>query len=76
VSTIAAHRSYSTSGIGLSGFATLARLADTTLEPTLLGTDTGGDRMRAKFSGWKHLLYTAAALATLALAAGARFKPN
>jgi hypothetical protein len=32
--------------------------------------------MRAKFSEWKHLLYTAAALATLALAAGARFKPN
>ena len=31
--------------------------------------------MRAKFSGWKHLLYTAAALATLALAAGARFRP-
>jgi len=51
-------------------------LADTALGPTLLGTDTGGDRMRAKFSGWKHLLYTAAALATLALAAGARFKPN
>jgi hypothetical protein len=32
--------------------------------------------MRAKFSGWKHLLYTAAALATLVLAAGARYKPN
>jgi len=27
-------------------------------------------------SGWKHLLYTAAALATLALAAGARYKPR
>jgi hypothetical protein len=36
----------------------------------------GGDRMRAKLSGWKHLLYTAAALATLALAAGARYKPR
>ena len=35
----------------------------------------GGDRMRAKFSGWKHLLYSAAVLATLALAAGARYKP-
>ena len=32
--------------------------------------------MRAKLSGLKHLLYTAAALATLALAAGARYKPN
>jgi hypothetical protein len=32
--------------------------------------------MRAKFSGWKHLLFTAATLTTLALAAGARFKPN
>jgi hypothetical protein len=31
--------------------------------------------MRAKFSGWKHLLYTGAILATLALAAGARYKP-
>jgi len=25
---------------------------------------------------WKHLLYTSATLATLLLAAGARFKPN
>jgi hypothetical protein len=33
-------------------------------------------RMRAKLSGWKHLLFTAATLATLALAAGARYKPN
>jgi hypothetical protein len=32
--------------------------------------------MRAKFTSWKHLLYTAGVLATLALAAGARFKPN
>jgi hypothetical protein len=32
--------------------------------------------MRAKFSGWKHLLYTAAVFATLALAAGARYKPR
>jgi hypothetical protein len=39
-------------------------------------TDQAGDRMRAKFSWWKHLLYTAAALATLVLAAGARYKPN
>jgi len=34
------------------------------------------DRMRAKLSGWKQLLFTAATLATLALAAGARYKPN
>jgi hypothetical protein len=32
--------------------------------------------MRAKFSGWKNLLYTTAVLATLVLAAGARFKPH
>jgi hypothetical protein len=32
--------------------------------------------MRAKLNGWKHLLFTAAALATLALAAGARYKPK
>jgi hypothetical protein len=32
--------------------------------------------MRAKFSGWKHLLFTAATLATLALAAGAKYRPN
>jgi hypothetical protein len=34
--------------------------------------------MRAKFVGksWKHLLYTAATLATLLLAASAHFKPN
>jgi len=32
--------------------------------------------MRAKLSSLKQLLYTAATLATLALAAGARFKPN
>ena len=45
--------------------------------PTLLGNGPlGGDRMRAKLSGLKHLLYTAAALATLALAAGARYKPR
>jgi len=32
--------------------------------------------MRAKYTSLKHLLYTAAALATLALAAGARYKPK
>jgi hypothetical protein len=32
--------------------------------------------MRAKYMSLKHLLYTAAALATLALAAGARYKPK
>jgi hypothetical protein len=32
--------------------------------------------MRAKFAGYKHLLYAAAALAMVALAAGARYKPN
>jgi hypothetical protein len=32
--------------------------------------------MRAKIISWKHLLYTAATLATLALAAGARYKPK
>jgi hypothetical protein len=32
--------------------------------------------MRAKWNSWKHMLFAAAALATLALAAGARYKPN
>jgi hypothetical protein len=32
--------------------------------------------MRAKFSGWKSVLFSAATLATLVLAAGARYKPN
>jgi hypothetical protein len=32
--------------------------------------------MRAKMMSWKHLLYTTAALATLVLAAGARYKPK
>jgi len=31
--------------------------------------------MRGKLN-WRHLLYTGATLATLLLAAGARFKPN
>ena len=32
--------------------------------------------MRAKLTSLKHLLYAAAALTTLALAAGARYKPR
>jgi hypothetical protein len=32
--------------------------------------------MRAKLSGLKRLLFTTAVLATLALAAGARYKPR
>jgi hypothetical protein len=32
--------------------------------------------MRAKFSGWKHWLFSATALATVVLAAGARYKPH
>jgi hypothetical protein len=32
--------------------------------------------MRAKMFSWNSLLYTAAALTTLVMAAGARFKPN
>jgi hypothetical protein len=32
--------------------------------------------MRAKFTGWKSLLFTAAVLATVVLAAGARYKPH
>jgi hypothetical protein len=41
----------------------------------LLTSSEGGDRMRAKIN-WRHLLYTGATLATLLLAAGARWKPN
>jgi len=32
--------------------------------------------MRAKLGRWKHLLFTTAALATLVLAGGAKFRPN
>jgi hypothetical protein len=32
--------------------------------------------MRAKWNSVKHLLFTAAALATLALAAGAKYRPK
>ena len=32
--------------------------------------------MRDMLKGWKHLLYTGATLATLLLAAGARYKPH
>jgi len=32
--------------------------------------------MRANLGRWKHLMFTAAALATLALAAGAKYRPN
>jgi hypothetical protein len=32
--------------------------------------------MRDMLMGWKHLLYTSATLATLLLAAGARYKPK
>jgi hypothetical protein len=32
--------------------------------------------MRAKLNSWKHLLFTVAALATLALAAGAKYRPK
>jgi hypothetical protein len=31
--------------------------------------------MRANAARWKHLLFTAATLATLALAAGAKYRP-
>jgi hypothetical protein len=37
----------------------------------LVVTGEGGRKMQ----NWKHLLYTAAALAMVALAAGARYKP-
>ena len=64
-------------GIGRLGVAAIGRCGDTASWPMLLEMKTsGGDRMRAKLSGLKHLLYTAAALATLALAAGARYKPR
>ena len=59
------------------GLAAIGRCGDMACRSMLHEMKTvGGDRMRAKLSGWKHLLYTAAALATLALAAGARYKPR
>jgi len=64
-------------GIGRLGVAAIGRCGDTAGWSMLHKMKTaGGDRMRAKLSGLKHLLYTAAALATLALAAGARYKPH
>jgi hypothetical protein len=64
-------------GIGRLGVAAIGRCGDTVRRSMLHEMKTvGGDRMRAKLSGLKHLLYTAAALATLALAAGARYKPH
>jgi hypothetical protein len=32
--------------------------------------------MRGMLKNWRHLIYTGATLATLLLAAGARYKPN
>ncbi len=43
---------------------------------TLRGRYRGGVWMRAKWNSVKHLLFTAAALATLALAAGAKYRPK
>ena len=69
------HWSYLMPSVGLLGFGNIGRCGDTVRSLRLLAR-TGGDRMRAKLSGLKHLLFIAAALATLALAAGARFKPT
>jgi hypothetical protein len=56
---------------GVSDDATSVPCRHAGSQPTLslIGEEVGTMR------NWKHLLYSAAALATLALAAGARFKP-
>jgi hypothetical protein len=67
---------YPISGSGLQRFSLEDRCAQ---EPPDAHSDIGTKevlRMRAKIMSWKHLLYTVAALATLALAAGARYKPQ
>ena len=68
--------SYSNAGIGLSGFEPITRCGDTVWSSTLSLHERKVDRMRSKLTGLKHLLFTAATLATLALAAGARYKPK
>jgi hypothetical protein len=68
-------RSYPVIGTGAVGNATVARCGDTLLGRCCTRTSEGGDRMRAKMH-WRHLLYTGATLATLLLAAGARWRPN
>jgi hypothetical protein len=57
---------------------TVARYADASSTPTLSSLTRGGDRMRGKPSStsWRSLLYTAASLATLLFAAGAKWKPH
>jgi hypothetical protein len=69
-------RTYSNPGSGLP----LLRYEDGCVDAgpctTLRERNGGGVWMRAKLNGWKHVLFAAAALATLALAAGARYKPN
>jgi hypothetical protein len=41
-------------------------------------SEGGGDRMRAKLqtTNWRYVLYVSATLATMLLAAGAKWKPN
>jgi hypothetical protein len=58
------------------GFTLSADVARSSRSPDCTHTIEEAPVMRAKFSTWKHLLYSAAALATLILAAGARYKPK
>jgi hypothetical protein len=57
---------------------TVARYADAGSRPKLIAMTQGGDRMRGKpsLTSWRSLLYTAASLATLLFAAGAKWKPH
>ena len=46
--------------------------------PGIIGHHEGGGSMRTKIASipWRNLIYTAATMATLALAAGAKWRPT
>ena len=69
-------KAYPIPGGGLPQFRYEVRCRNRARCSRLRGLLRGGVWMRAKLSSLRHLLFTAAALATLALAAGARYKPK
>ena len=69
-------KAYPILGAGLPQFRYEDRCPHLRWWARLQGRYGGGVLMRAKLSSWKHLLFTAAVLATLALAAGAKYRPH
>ena len=69
-------KTYPILGGGLPQFRYEDRCRDLWGCARLRGRYRGGVWMRAKLNSLKHLLFTAAALATLALAAGAKYRPK